>query len=164
MQKTIAILFLAALLIFSQSKTKTFADDLSLNANNHISAGHDATGTEISDDSKININSSSSAHRAERDNEDENEIEDDGINGRVISAKTPLLQNVSPTSMPSTTISPTPSTTPAPTVSPSASPTPGVQPSLETSGTESASANFDFIKELEKLLLSLKKIVFNALG
>lgn len=174
MNKTVAILFLALLFILIQSKTLSFAETKLLNADNQNTTSHNSEDEEISDDNHSNINSTSSAHREdnEDENENENESEDDGIGSRRIVARPSLLlPTVSPTVTPTPTLTGrtlgvnTTSDISTETKAPTVTPTPANQElNLQNSQAETQSASFNFIKELEKLLISLKKIIFTTLG
>lgn len=158
MNRLLAILFLAVILILTQNKFASFA----------VASSNTLSST-VTSDNKVHLENKDDQDEIESthiDKEDDEDEDDQDSAGRVISIipnssnsanlRHTLTGNVSPT------VSPTPTQTTDTTVNPT--PTQETNVDVKASQNESASANFDLIKELEKLLSSLKKIIFNTLS
>ena len=171
MNKVLAILFMGALFILTQSKIAPLA---SASTNNSLSTKVSTNLSHGEDESEVKTENKSNDNKKNHQDNDR-EDEDDGGN-RVISiipGSTPsggikykFPDDVTPS--PSPTVSPVPTNvvTPLPStsVTPSPTPTPTLNLSADVPQSETASARFDLIKELEKLLSALKKIVFTTIS
>jgi hypothetical protein len=166
MNKILAIIFLAILFIFTQNKVANFAlatsDKSSLSkktsSNTHLDRKLDTKNETL----HINSNENNSHEiQDENDNDEDNSRIIAIIQGSTPSANIKYAFTVN-THL-SSSVAPTPTNT---QTSGTITPTPTQTPSVSTknSQNEPSSASFDFIRELEKLLSSLKRIVFNTIS